>query len=182
MLEQFMIQDLPQVMEIMMANLVKELKKELEEQGHKLSGRLINSIDFKVTLNPFGIQGDVYFLPYGKILETGVKPARIPFSGTRKGGGRGSSKYIQALIGFFQDRGFPERKAKGLAFATAYTHKREGMPAQGSKRFSSTGERTGFITRVVEREQPKIVATFQRLAADKIQVRLLNIASALQAA
>lgn len=120
------------------------LREELHKQGHYLTGALEKSIQGTVTS-----AGNMEVLTgvaraYGHILHYGTKPSRIPYGGQGKSTG-GTSKYIQGLKDFFIQRGLSEQEALGAAFATAKKQKKEGMSTEGSKQYSSTGERQGFI-------------------------------------
>lgn len=113
---------------------------ELNRQGHRLTGDLINSVENRLheVLDSLGIEGRV--LSYGRFMETGVTKENIPFSGT---GGGGKSKYITGLINWAQIKfGLSALKAKGAAFAIAKNHLKSGMPSRG-KAF------TGFITKAL---------------------------------
>jgi len=142
------------VLEIELPVMVAAARKELEAQGHKLTGALIRSVDFKIERTPGGgIEGTVFLNYYGEFVNTGVKAARIPFS---PGSGRKSSKYIDALVSYFKLRGVNGPEARRAAFATAMKHKKEGMPTRASRRFSNTGRRTGALNVAVEKASPKI--------------------------
>ena len=142
-----------EALEDAMKHLQKELRKELREQGHYLTGALHDSIEYRVYKRGSTIAvAEMMSLDYGLILEVGVPASRIPFSGTRRGGGASgrTSKYIQGLVTFFQKRGLSEREAFSAAFATANVQRREGMPTNGSFAFSANGRRTGFVSETLE--------------------------------
>lgn len=133
-----------QVLKKAQKTLDEALKKELRDQGHHLTGELEGSITGEITALPDGWQLIGTSLSYGQILNAGVRPDRIPFSGTGGGGG-GKSQYIEGLKRFFMLRGLSEKEAQGAAFATAKKHQQEGMATDASERFSSTGTRFQFI-------------------------------------
>lgn len=142
--------DIIDALDAAMKHLQKQLREELREQGHYLTGALQNSIEYRIY--PRGttvVVAEMMALDYGVFMELGVPASRIPYSGGRQGGG-GKSKYIQGLITFFQKRGLGEREAMSAAFATANVQKREGMPTNGSFAFSSNGRRTGFVSETLE--------------------------------
>jgi hypothetical protein len=146
--------DIVPILTDVMEMLQGELRKEIAAQGHVLTGRLSDSIEFEIDESAGQATGKMYAEEYGGILEVGVKAERIPYSGrTGKGG---TSLYIQGLINFWELRGLSGREAVGAAFATATVQKREGMPTRGSYQHSSTGERTGFIRTVIERNTDDI--------------------------
>ena len=150
-----------------------QVKKELVAQGHKLTGNLIKSIEVRIEARPDKITGLILFAPYGQYLERGVPASSIPFSGSRRGTG-GVSKYIQALIGYFEKRGLSSGEAKRAAFATAIVHSREGMPTRASRRFSKTGERTGFLNSRIEKDTQKVYQLMIARADKLFEIRIEN--------
>lgn len=125
-----------------------EMRDTLKKQGHYNTGKLSDSISYRITVKGDAIVGVIEAPDYAVYLDTGVPASRIPYSGRRGGGG--TSQYIQGLITYFRDRGLPSREAKSAAFATAEKQRREGMPTRDSFRFSDTGRRTGFIKESVD--------------------------------
>jgi hypothetical protein len=127
---------------------------ELRQQGHVLTGGLIESIEsqYKTTANGFVLT----FLAndYGGILNTGVDASRIPF-GTKTGAK--TSKLIQALIGYVEKRMFLRGKAAiSVAFAIAKKWKKEGMPTKASYRFSANSRRKFWIDYVAQNSETAI--------------------------
>lgn len=148
------------------------IKKEIEAQGHKLTGKLINSVTFEVQQLNGGFEGTMFIADYGMILEKGVKPNRIPFT---FGSGKKTSKYIQGLIDFFQKRGLHPKAAKSAAFATARVQKREGLPTRKSFRFSKNGRRKGFIKHTLDNNIKALTAKIEQQSADKFRITLGQI-------
>lgn len=138
-----------------MTDLRGSLRKSQDAQGHTLTGKLRDSIDYEIQSGPGVISAKMYMEDYGVYVEFGVPASRIPYTPGTRGNG-GTSQYIQALINFFELRGLSGREAIGAAFGTANIHAREGMPTRRSARFSSTGERTGFIKTAIEDNITKI--------------------------
>lgn len=124
--------------------IVSELRDELRDQGHNLTGRLSNSVAADATEDADGWDIDFSHEKYGVYLDFGVRPDRIPYS---PGSGARYSKYIQALKDWVLARGIKtnDRAALRVAFAIARVQKREGMPTRGSFRFSSNGRRKGWV-------------------------------------
>lgn len=140
----------------------EEIKTELKDQGHVHTGKLINSVKGTTSINGDEVSLDVSMLDYHQFVEHGVKASRIPFGGGRSGKKR--SKYIEALITYFRQKGKSEKKSKAAAFATAHTHKREGMPTRGSYQYSSNQRRTKFID-----ESTKISKTIDRVGEEILE-------------
>lgn len=126
---------------------IDELIKQFVAQGHKHTGKFINTLRKEIKKLPGVVQGLIYMQDYGTYVNNGVSAANIPFSGTAaKGQGKGTrSKYIMGLQSYFIFKGLSEKEALSAAFATAHKHKKEGMPSKGSFSFSQNGKRTGFI-------------------------------------
>lgn len=133
--------------------LTELLREEFEAQGHTMTNKLIEDIEYKVRfeIETIIIEGAMY--PYGSILNAGVKPGKVPFSGTGKKGG--VSLYIKALQKYAMLRMNigDDREALGVAFAIAHTQRREGMPTYDSYRFSSTGKRMDWIEEALRKER-----------------------------
>jgi len=151
------LKNIESIIEDVLRLLQADLKEELRQQGHRLTGRLEDSLKYTVEASSTVAVGRMFAEDYGIFVELGVRASRIPFSGNRQGGGgKRTSFYIQGLISFWEKRGLSGREAVSAAFATAHVHKREGMPSRRSYAFSSTGERTGFVRAAVERNLDKI--------------------------
>lgn len=133
-----------------MKRLQTDMRKELKDQGHYLTGRLSESLEYEIEVKGGVVTAVMECEDYGLSMEFGVPANRIPYT---PGGGRGgTSKYIQGLIRFWNLRGVTGKEGIRAAFATAAKHSREGMPTRSSFAFSSTGARTGFASTVIERD------------------------------
>ncbi len=153
--------------------IVDELRRQYRLQGHNLTGKLIASIEDKVTLTVTGAKVQVLIVDYGVIINNGTPASRIPYT---PGSGRGgTSKYIQGLQNFARLRmGLNAREALSVAFAIAKKQSKEGMPTKGSFRFSKNGKRTGAIEDTLEIIDNKIV----QLTADFVEeIVTMNLAA-----
>ncbi len=150
----------------------KEISEELERQGHKHTGKLISSIEDKISYISDSIIAQIYMNDYWIHVNEGVSANRIPY---KRGSGAKTSKYIQALIEYFSHKGLTLEKAKGAAFATANKHKKEGMPTKSSRRFSQNGKRTGFLTDVIDRELKDIISYLELNTENDVDNALMNI-------
>ena len=123
--------------------IVMAVKKAFIMQGHKMTGALNDSIEYKVNATMNSVMLEFLMLDYGMIQNFGVTPERIPFN---PGSGAKSSKYIDGLKRFAKLKlGKNDKEAERVAFAIAYKQKQEGMPTKGSYKYSSTGKRTGAV-------------------------------------
>lgn len=142
------MQDLDQFSKRIFDFVSKALIQELRRQGHVLTGRLIESFEIETKKQTDGISLDFLMLVYGRSLNDGIAPSRIPYS---VGSGRGGkSKYIQGLIDFALKKFTADKKeATSIAFAIAAKHKKKGYPLTG---------KLHFIDNVLESQQSQIEA------------------------
>ena len=132
----------------------KEFNRQLQLQGHNLTGKLAQSVEQKITTTFDGFIIDFKALAYGNIINRGVPANRIPFN---PGSGKKTSKYIDGLKKFAKLRfGAGDKESQSIAFAIAYTQKKQGLPTKGSFKFSKNGKRTGFIDQTLENIEPII--------------------------
>jgi hypothetical protein len=107
---------------------------------------------------------------YMAINNSGVTANRIPYT---PNSGNKTSKYISGLIDYVKRRmGKSDKEAKGIAFAIASKHKREGMPTKGSVRFSTTGKRTGFIEIALEKSSPKFIELIENAITFSVEATI----------
>lgn len=152
------------------------LKSELSAQGHRNTGSLERSFTQEVRREGGLLVGTIKANDYAIYLEFGVPANRIPFS---PGSGAKSSKYIAGLINYFTTKGLASNDARSAAFATAYAHKREGMPTRASFAYSSNGRRTGFMRTTLTQYLPTLVSNLQTAGAQDVNVQIAGNAFAL---
>lgn len=123
-------------------------------QGHELTGKAARSIEERIVQTTGGVEIQFYIEDYMANINQGVPANRIPYS---PGSGAKYSKYIAGLTRYAKLRfGASQKEAENIAFAIARKHLKEGMPSIGSKRYSKTGRRTGFIEIGLEQEEDKV--------------------------
>jgi hypothetical protein len=145
---------------------VEALKIQYRLQGHRLTGRLEKSISYKAFETTEGATVRITMEDYGIVLDQGISPNRIPFSG--RTGGR-TSKYIEGLKNFARRRfGVSNKEATRIAFAIANVQKKEGLSTKNSSRFSKTGKRQGAISAALldTREEQ------ERIAGEALQMSI----------
>ena len=135
----------------------KRLQDSQQAQGHNLTGRLKDSIDYVIAHDDNTVTAKMYMEDYGVFVEFGVPAERIP-----KRGEKGYMGMVYAMISFFELRGLSGRDAVGAAHGTVTVWGREGMPTRNSRRFSKTGERTGFIRTVIEDDTKDITERIEK--------------------
>lgn len=146
------------------------LIEELRNQGHYLTGAVERSIHGEISKINGGTALSGTALYYAKIIHAGASADRIPF---QPGSGAKTSKYIDALIGYFKLRGLAEKEAKSAAFATAKIHKKEGMPTSNSHTYSSSGERLDFIN-IVKKAIGNQINNMVNIGVNKIIMTAIN--------
>jgi hypothetical protein len=138
-------------------------------QGHELTGSAVKQMEtmVRMEINTLIIEG---FVPdYMAINNQGVPSNKIPYY---PGSGRKTSKYIDGLMKYVQQRmGKSEKEAKGIAFAIASKHKKEGMPTKNSViKHSKTGRRTGFIEIALDKNSQKFIELIEVSVAATVEV------------
>ena len=134
---------------------IEVIAMEWRAQGHELTGSAVKQMEtfVKFEINTLIIEGLVP--DYMAINNQGVPANKIPYY---PGSGRKTSKYIDGLIEYAKKRmGKSDKEAKGIAFAIASKHKKEGMPTIKSQKHSKTGKRTGFIEQALEKNSQKFI-------------------------
>jgi hypothetical protein len=140
-------------------------------QGHELTGSAVKQMEtmVRMEINTLIIEG---FVPdYMAINNEGVKSDRIPYY---PGSGRKESKYIDGLMKYVQQRmGKSEKESKGIAFAIASKHKKEGMPTKNSViKHSKTGKRTGFIEQALDKNSAKFIELIENAVTFSVETTI----------
>lgn len=120
------------------ANLKKNLRKELRDQGHYLTGKLDASVDEKYSDGTDHVGLTIEALDYIDQVNEGIPGNQIDVNDLNYIGGL--TEYVKKRFGISNDR-----RATRIAFQIAAKHRREGMPTRNSYQFSATGERTEAI-------------------------------------
>lgn len=153
---------------------VEAIKISFRLQGHRLTGGLEKSINYKVTLDAGGAKVLIIMEDYGVIQDQGIAPQNIPYSGNN--GTATRSKYIQGLADFAKKRFFVDiKEATSIAFAIANVHKREGMQTRASNRFSRIGKRRGAIKEALDDTQEERELLIEQALAMAIKVTFEQI-------
>lgn len=117
------------------------IKAEFVAQGHSNTGKLEDSLTWKLEGNKINIYG----VDYAKWVESGREKGakRIP---------------IDALITWVEQRGIAsgDKEVKNVAYAIQQKIFQEGSPTNGSLQFSSNGRRDKFITYAISENEKAI--------------------------
>lgn len=132
-----------------------EIQKELAEQGHRATGKLIDSIEIRIEKISGNYRGSIYIEDYGFILDKGVAANKVPYN---PNSGAKSSRYIEALKKWIAvvKPGLSERNRTSFAFAIAKTAKKEGHPTRGSYAFSKNSRRKEWAKYAIDKNEKKI--------------------------
>lgn len=154
---------------------IKAAQRELRNQGHVLTGSLVNSMRARVVSGPDSFTGQVLMNNYAPYLERRLPASRVPYS---PGSGARHSKVVDALLRYWKLRGLAPREARSATFATLNVWKREGRPTRASFRFARNGRRLGFLERTVEQVRENATDVLLKGAGTEIEK---NIVRALRA-
>lgn len=159
---------------MLMSYLKLEIRKELRDQGHVLTGTLERSIETDIKEEVTIMSFLIYLEDYGLNIDGGIPSEKIPF--TAPSGRGGTSKYIEGLKRFWMLRkGLSGPEATRAAFATANRHKQEGMPTSASYGFSNNGRRLGFFSGTIERNIQHIEIAVESATENVVRATLFNL-------
>lgn len=154
------------------AALTKALKEEWEAQGHKMTGSIVDEIEYVVKEEAAHLEISGYMAFYGNIIAAGTPSDKIPYSG-RTGRG-GTSKYITALQNYVKQRMriTEEKKSKSIAFAIAANQKKYGMPTPGSYSFSKSGKRRDWIEEAFRNKAGAITEAIRAMSFEILTIQM----------
>lgn len=125
--------------------IVDDLKKMLELQGHHLTGALEESLKGVINDIENGCELSASALEYIETLETGIPAEQINIAANLDA----MTKYVQLRMGY------QGKKAVQVAYLILRKQAQEGNPTESSKQFSQTGERTKVVTNTFLANQDK---------------------------
>ena len=127
------------------AQIVEDLKKMLQLQGHHLTGTLEDSLQGVINDIENGCELSASALEYIETLETGIPAEQINIAANLDA----MTKYVQLRMRY------QGRKAVQVAYLILKKQSQEGNPTDNSKQFSQTGERTHVVTNTFIANQDK---------------------------
>lgn len=135
------------------------LKAELEAQGHRASGKLIDSMNYKIN----GETIEFYAEDYAKFVDSGRNAGakRVP---------------IDALMQWIEQKGIAsgDVEVKKIAYAIQQTIFKEGSPTMGSLQYSENGRRKDFIKFAVTENEKVILDKVLQIFNNEISVKFIN--------
>lgn len=143
--------------------IVDKLRNELEQQGHRNKGTLIDTMTYEIKDTSNGYEIIIIARDYAKYLENGI-PSGVYVN-------------IYALAEWVESKGIAtgEKEIKNIAFAIRQKIFQEGSPTKGSLKFSSTGKRNEFITVVLDENTKIIVEKVSQLFGRIVNLEVENI-------
>ena len=149
---------------------IEAVANEWKAQGHNLTGAAIKNMETVIKMETDKIIIDGFVPDYMAINNSGVTAPRIPYY---PGSGNKTSKYISGLIEYVKKRmGKSDKEAKGIAFAIASKHKKEGMPTIKSQKHSKTGKRTGLIEQALDNKEAEMAELINRAITYSIETTI----------
>jgi hypothetical protein len=142
MFEQLLDRAIVEAVNRLLDHAADTVRAELEGQGHRLTGSLIESLRVEVKVRREAILGLVWLNEYFPYLDRPLSPDRVPY---QRGSGRKTSKVVTALQGYWERRGLSRKEATRATFATLNKWKAEGRPTKASFKYARNGRRTGFL-------------------------------------
>jgi len=139
--------------------LIKELSKELIFQKHQASGKLIDSLEYRIKNTSNGMRLEIWSEDYGHYVNTGRK------AGTKK-------VPIVSLVNWIKQKGIAsgDKEVTSIAYAIQTKIFREGIPTSGSKRLSA--RRTKWVDYTVDQTQRHIFDLFEKKVQDNIRSQI----------
>lgn len=131
--------------------LIADIKKELTAQGHRATGKLIDTIEAE-----YREEGDAFIMEltmqhYARFVDTGFRP-KFSRPGRKK-----VSKYIEALIGWLAVKQIGKSNERlGIAIAIATVAKKTKHPTPGSYSFSKNGRRKNWSEHSINKKVLKL--------------------------
>lgn len=145
--------------------IIEELAKEIIKQDHSNTGKLIQSLDYRVSSGANSISLIVEMNDYGKYVNTGRK--------------RGARKVpIDALVEWIKQRGIESnnKKAIGIAFAIQKTIQRDGIPTKNSRK---RGKRVEFVDDTIKRIRANLEDRVSKILEKEVELQIDNFVKRL---
>lgn len=148
--------------------LIEEMRAELVRQGHKASGKLMNSITSKVESFVGGASAEISYLFYGRFLETGLSA-----SAWRKPPGRAE---IAALISWIKRKRItPKTSYSSFAWGIATNRRKVGYPSPNSVKYSKNGKIINFQSIAIDNVEDSITKKIADFTEEQIEAFVINV-------
>jgi hypothetical protein len=141
--------------------LTDALRAEWEAQGHSMTGKVINDIEYKVKQETDNLTIEGYMYAYANYQAQGAKwpNKRPPIAPLQE--------YVKNRMGITD-----EKKSKSIAFAIAATLKKEGLPTSGGMKYSSTGKRSDFIGEALKKSEEKLTDVISAMTLNQLNISM----------
>lgn len=138
-----------------------EMIAELQRQGHRVTGKLINSIEGTIVKSTDFIRLDGTFIYYGRFVDTGRRAGakRVP---------------IEALEDWIKRKGFENdaKKIKGIAFAIQKTIFDKGISQPTTWKGEST---KNFMTGTLNKNEKRIQDDVFDATEEALELIIFNV-------
>jgi len=158
--------------------LVSKLRRELIDQGHRLTGELIRSLEYRVRESGKTMIVEFLANEYGEKLNTGIPASQIP-----RYPSIGYLRLVRELTAYVERRmGLRGGLAKNVAGRIVRAWGREGMPTRASYRFSKNNRRTGWVDVILKQEEEAINNMVREFVGQQMEVLFREFVAQKQAA
>lgn len=129
----------------------------LDEQGHKASGRLHNSFEPRLHIGVFEAVAEILIVDYGLDVDRKRGPEEFPTFGAAL------QELYDDLLEWssYVKTGLPREERESFVRGTIRKFWEEGSPTKGSRKFSKTGQRTGWIDETIDRSKDRIAMAIE---------------------
>jgi len=157
------------VIEALEAIAIPSARKELRDQGHVATGKLIRTLRADGIADINRIAGVIYAEDYGLDIDRRRRPNELP--GVEQ-------LSLELLAGGWIDAvkpGLDAFEKRRFSINAARRMKKEGSPTKGSFKFSKNGRRTGWIKYGIANREDELSQQIEQNIAPIIERNLLNI-------
>jgi len=129
----------------------------LDEQGHRASGKLRNSFQPRLHIRVLETVQEILIEDYGLDVDRRRPASEFPTFGAAL------QELYDDLLEWssYVKPNLPRVEREQFTRAVIRKFWKEGSPTSGSKKFSKTGKRTGWIDETIERSEEKIAMAIE---------------------
>jgi hypothetical protein len=148
--------------------IIEDIKKELRDQGHYLTGALEASLQEREVAENGGVTLTAEALAYIEDLEKGLAPNQIDFSAA---GIQKMTRYVELRMGY------SGKYAVKVAIRILKKQLKEGNPTKNSYQYSKTGFRTEAVRDVFDSKSNRYIGMIDDAAIGSLDQSFHTIKS-----
>ena len=135
--------------------------KELVDQGHRATGKLVNSVETRVITNSLGFSLILLAEQYGIFVDSGRRP-------------RAKKVPVMALVEWVKTKAIARNDQEAFRVAYAIQQKifLEGIPTRNAFKYSRNGRRVGWIDFVAQELSNELVGKLEQAALEDFEVMI----------